>query len=311
VTPPRWQATEDRARAAFLGVAIGDALGATTEFMTPNEIKAAYGVHRKIVGGGWLYLKPGRVTDDTEMSICIARGILETGTWDLSAIADRFADWMRNRPVDIGTTCARGIRAYIQTGSLTVPYSPWSAGNGAVMRMAPVALFTLGNRRRLEALSLEQAHLTHNHPLSDAACITVGKMVQEAILGAHLHRLKALALSLVSRHPIFRFSPYPGRSSAYVVDTLQTVFHHLFSSATFEDCLIGIVNQGGDADTTGAIAGMIAGPLYGADTIPRQWLKRLNPAVRSEVEDLASRLVRRSPTAHSMKTELRLYPGTE
>jgi ADP-ribosyl-[dinitrogen reductase] hydrolase len=96
-----------------------------------------------------------------------------------------------------------------------------------------------------------------------------------------------------------------------VVDTLQTVFHHLFSSATFEDCLIGIVNQGGDADTTGAIAGMIAGPLYGADTIPRQWLKRLNPAVRSEVEDLASRLVRRSPTAHSMKTELRLYPGTE
>ncbi len=306
MSPPRWQTMEDRARAAFLGVAIGDALGATTEFMTPNEIKAKYGVHRKMVGGGWLYLKPGRVTDDTEMSICIARGILDAGTWDLTAIADRFADWMRNRPADIGATCARGIRAYIQTGSMEVPYNPWSAGNGAVMRMAPVALFTLGNPRRLEALSLEQAHLTHNHPLSDAACVAVGEMVQEAILGATPDRLKAVAQSLISRHPTFRFTPYPGNSSAYVVDTLQTVFHHLFSSATFEECLIGVVNQGGDADTTGAIAGMIAGPLYGADTIPRRWLKRLNPIVRGEVEDLARRLVRCSPMAAAMGST----PGT-
>ena len=68
--PPVSMATiMDRARAAFLGVALGDALGATTEFMTPREIRAKYGVHRKIVGGGWLHLKPGRVTDDTEMSL--------------------------------------------------------------------------------------------------------------------------------------------------------------------------------------------------------------------------------------------------
>jgi ADP-ribosyl-[dinitrogen reductase] hydrolase len=72
-----------RARAAFLGLAVGDALGATTEFMTPGEIRAKYGVHRKIRGGGWLHLKAGQVTDDTEMSLCIARALTAAGagTW--------------------------------------------------------------------------------------------------------------------------------------------------------------------------------------------------------------------------------------
>lgn len=281
----------DRARAALLGLAIGDALGATTEFMTPHEIRSRYGVHRKIVGGGWLYLKPGRVTDDTEMSIRLARAVLTAGRWDLRAIAEQFADWMRSRPVDIGTTCARGIRAYIQKGTLEVPYNDWDAGNGAVMRMAPVALFTLGDARRLDECALAQARLTHHHPLSDAACSAVGRMIHAAVLGEPVAELRALADALVERHAPFRYRPYPGNSSAYVVDTVQTVFHYLFSTSTFEDCLVGVVNQGGDADTTGAIAGMIAGPLYGLGAFPRRWVKRLDPAVRAEVEDLAVRLV--------------------
>ncbi|NIN37143.1 MAG: ADP-ribosyl-[dinitrogen reductase] hydrolase, partial [Gammaproteobacteria bacterium] len=77
----------NRARAAYLGLAIGDALGATTEFMTPGEIRAKYKVHHKIIGGGWLYLKPGQVTDDTEMSLALGKAVLMAGRWDLKGIA--------------------------------------------------------------------------------------------------------------------------------------------------------------------------------------------------------------------------------
>jgi ADP-ribosyl-[dinitrogen reductase] hydrolase len=290
-----WPQIEERAKSAFLGVAVGDALGATTEFMTPLEIQTKYGVHKKIVGGGWLRLKAGQVTDDTEMSLCIAKAIRDAQRWDLVAIADHFAGWMRSRPVDIGATCARGIRGYLHKGSLEVPQNEWDAGNGGVMRMAPVAIVTLGDQDRLEAWSIQQAHLTHNHPLSDAACIAVGKMVQKAMLGAPRNELRLVADDLVARYATFRFNPYLGNSTAYVVDTLQTVFHYLFSTESFEDCLIGVVNQGGDADTNGAVAGMIAGALYGHQNFPRSWLRKLDPTIRQETADLAGQLVRFSP----------------
>ena len=284
-----------RARAAFLGLALGDALGATTEFMTPGEIRAKFKVHRKIVGGGWLHLKPGAVTDDTEMSLAIARALTLAGCWDLAGVADGFVTWMRSKPIDIGATCRKGIRNYMLDGVLQAPYNEWDAGNGGVMRMAPVALFTLGDEALLARCAVEQARITHHHPLSDAACVTVGRMVQQALLGADRFHLHALTRELVAAHPNFRFNHYQGHAGAYVVETLQTVFHYLFSTADFAECLIGVVNQGGDADTTGAIAGMIAGAFYGLDSLPQKWLKRLDPAVRAEVDELAVRLLRLSP----------------
>ena len=287
----------DRAKAVYLGLAIGDALGATTEFMTPAEIKAKYKVHKKIIGGGWLYLKPGQVTDDTEMSLALGKALLTTACWDIKGIADNLLAWMRNKPVDIGATCRRGIRDYMLKGQLEVPYNEWDAGNGAVMRMAPVALFTLGEAGLLEEYAIAQAHLTHNHILSDAACLAVGKLVHEAILGADRFRLHEITRELVAEYRTFRFNNYQGNASAYVVDTMQTVFHYLFSTASFEECLVGVVNQGGDADTTGAIAGMIAGAFYGLDAIPARWLKMLKKEVRAEVEDQALRLTRLSPWA--------------
>lgn len=292
-----WPEIEARASAAFLGVAIGDALGATTEFMTPNEIRFKFGTLKKIVGGGWLHLKAGRVTDDTEMSLCMARAIRDSGGWDLTAIARNFVAWMKSRPVDIGATCARGIREFMHKGTLDVPPNEWDAGNGGVMRMVPVALGTLGDDRLLETWAVQQAHLTHNHPLSDAACIAVGRMVQQAMTGASREALQTMADDLVARFPKFRYRPYQGNSSAYVVDTLQTVLHYFFSTTSFEECLIGVVNQGGDADTTGAIAGMIAGAFYGTHSLPRRWLRRLDPAVREEAIDLADHLVGHSPLA--------------
>ena len=148
----------ERARAAYLGLAIGDALGATTEFMTPTEIRAKHKVHDRIIGGGWLYLKPGQVTDDTEMSLALGKALLASGRWDLQGIAEQFLGWMKSKPVDIGATCRRGIRDYMLKGQLSVPYNEWDAGNGAAMRMAPVALYTLGDDRMLQECAVQQAH---------------------------------------------------------------------------------------------------------------------------------------------------------
>jgi ADP-ribosyl-[dinitrogen reductase] hydrolase len=111
--------------------------------------------------------------------------------------------------------------------------------------------------------------------------------------------LKSIAEDLVVRHPKFRYRPYQGNSSAYVVDTMQTVLHFLFNTSSFEECLIGVVNQGGDADTTGAIAGMIAGAFYGMSSLPRRWLRRLDREVRAEVIELANQLVNTAPLASS------------
>ncbi len=295
IETPDWNEVVDKAKASFMGVALGDALGATTEFMTSREIKVQFGVHNQIIGKGWLYLKPGQVTDDTEMSIWMGRAIQDSGGWDLSAIAEGFADWMKSRPVDIGSTCSRGIKNYIVHHRLEVPPSQWDAGNGALMRMVPVALYSLGDEEILGRYAVEQAHITHNNPLSDAACIFFGRLVHRAIMGDTLNQLQTLADDFVITHPKFRYHPYPKNSSAYVVDTVQTVFHFLFSTASFEECLVSTVNQGGDADTTGALAGMIAGALYGIQEIPKRWLKRLDPKVSSEVPMLAEYLVNHSP----------------
>ncbi len=293
----------ERARGSFLGLAVGDALGATTEFMTPAEIKAEFGIHRRITGGGWLGLKPGQVTDDTEMALCIGRAVDVARGWDIEEIANHFVGWMRGKPVDIGATVRRGIRDYMLNGTLARPLNDWDAGNGAAMRMAPVALTTLGSEELLTRCALEQAHITHNHPLSDAACIYIGRMVHQALLGADRFALHALTRQLCREFPNFRFNNYRGRASGYIVETMQTVFHFLFSTATFEECLLGVVNQGGDADTTGAIAGTIAGAFYGPQAIPPRWIKRLDRRTREEIELLTERILRLSPLATSRKGE--------
>ena len=100
---------QPRAVAAYLGLAIGDALGATVEFMTPREIRALFGTHDEICGGGWLRLKPGQVTDDTTMSLALGQSILSAGGIDALNVAQAFDAWMRAKPVDIGNTVRRGI----------------------------------------------------------------------------------------------------------------------------------------------------------------------------------------------------------
>lgn len=289
----------DRARAAFIGMAIGDALGATVEFMTASEIASKYGTFRDIIGGGWLRLKPGQVTDDTEMALCIARAIVKNQGWSLAAVADNFASWLKSRPVDCGDTCRKGIRAYMVHGQLESPPNEWDAGNGAAMRLLPAVLFSIPDGELLKKYVLEQAHITHNNPVSDAACLCLGQLLHLALCGAEKSRLLRHVDGLVNRFPTFNYVPYRGRATGYVVDTMQTVFHWFFRGRSFEECLVGTVNQGGDADTTGAICGMLAGAYYGIEAIPKRWIKKMDIKVITEIEGMVERLIAESPVGRN------------
>ncbi len=276
----------DRALGAYLGFAIGDALGATVEFMLPREIAYKYGVHRDIVGGGWLKLAPGQVTDDTTMCLALG-GALLTGCADVLAshtqgdetlvrtIGDAYVKWFKSKPVDCGNTCRRGIMRYMHEGTLQGPLNPGDGGNGALMRNLPTVLATLGDDAAFERVSLAQGRLTHHHPLSDAATLGLGRLLGMLLVGASPIEAQKWVGQWVLKVPEFRFNPYRGYATAYVVDTVQTVLHYLTRHEDFETALIATVNQGDDADTTGALVGMLAGAQCGASKLPERWLHRL------------------------------------
>lgn len=293
VTPDR-SPVQDRAVAAYLGLAIGDALGATVEFMTPNEIRGQYGIHQTILGGGWLRLKPGQVTDDTTMSLALGDAILGCGRVDALAAANAFDDWMRAKPVDIGNTVRRNLITFRKTGHPEAPASEHDAGNGAVMRVLPVALACYGQPETQTRMAQRaQAHVTHHNTLSDVAGETLALMVQDFLRGEEAETVETQrAGTLVAEHPAFAYDrkrcDNPG---GYVVDTLQAVFQGFFATESFEDCLIDVVNRGGDADTTGAIAGMLAGARYGLDAIPQRWLNALDGYTRMRCERQAEALL--------------------
>lgn len=292
---PSPSALYDRALGAYLGLACGDALGSTVEFLTAREIKAQFGVHKDLTGGGWLRLKPGQVTDDTEMSLYLGQAIIESKGWNLTAAGDAFVAWLKTRPVDVGATCRRGIRRYMLQGVIHGPESDTDGGNGAAMRNLPVALFTFGNDDLLVRHSLEQAHITHHHALSDAGTLALGRMVHMLLRGGGVKGCRPIANQLLAEHRQFKFDPYPGRASGYIVDTMQTVLHHFFYTDSFESCVVETVNRGEDADTTGALAGMLAGALYGSKAIPKRWLDRLDPKVAKQIEQQVSGLLQLAP----------------
>lgn len=291
--------TLDRALGAYLGLALGDALGATVEFMTPREIRHRFaaqgGVHRHIVGGGWLKLAPGQVTDDTTMSLALGEALLRgerTGRpFDTRLIAEAFLAWWRGKPVDCGNTCRRGILRFLQQGSVSGEPNDGDAGNGALMRNLPVALATLGDDAAFERVSIAQAHVTHHHPLSDAAVLGIGHLLREVLAGADAAAQARRIEAFVGAHPAFAFRPYPGRASGYVVDTVQTVLHCFASHTEFEAAVTAAVNLGDDADTTGALVGMLAGARCGAQALPGRWLGRVSRTVAQDITDQASALV--------------------
>ena len=297
--PPDVTGLLDRCLGAYLGLALGDALGATVEFMTPREIRQQFarqgGLHRHIVGGGWLKLRPGQVTDDTTMSLALGEALLlghRSGRpWDTTLVADGFVAWWRGRPVDCGNTCRRGIQRYLRDGSLAGPEQDGDGGNGALMRLLPAAIATLGDDALFERVALAQARVTHHHRLSDAAVLGIGRLLRALLRGADAAGLQAGIDAWVAEWPAFRHRPYPGRASGYVVDTVQTVLHALTTQPDFEHAVLCAVNQGDDADTTGALTGMLAGAQGGAAALPPHWLRRLERDTRRAITDQASALL--------------------
>lgn len=294
-SPPPWELPHlAKGTAAYLGLAIGDALGATVEFLTPGEIRHQHGSHREISGGGWLRLKAGQVTDDTTMSLALGESILAKGCVDATAAAEAFDAWMRGKPVDIGNTVRRNLIQFRKTGNPEAPASEHDAGNGAAMRVLPVALACYGRPPETAVFaSRAQAHVTHHNALSDAACETLVFMVTDFLAGRDADAVqRERATELVRRHPVFAYDrKRRDNPSGYVVETIQAVFQAFFANASFEDCLVDVVNRGGDADTTGAIAGMLAGARYGLDAIPRRWLRALDPATHQACERQAAALL--------------------
>ena len=286
--------SEKKAVAAYLGVAVGDALGATVEFMSPEQIKSQFGVHQSIVGGGWLHLQPGQVTDDTTMSLALGVSILSKGFVDATAVAKSFSDWFVTNPVDIEKTVKRGIVHYRYSGTPFVAESVSDAGNGACMRTLPVALATYGLQDDIivRMASRDQAHVTHNNSLSDAATECVIKIIHAGLDGCDKSNIKHGPVEkLLVRYPEFNyFETRRENPTGYIVETIQAVLQAFFTTDTFEECLINVVNRGGDADTSGAIAGMIAGSYYGLESIPNRWLSCLNETVVQACEYQAKAL---------------------
>lgn len=283
-----------KATGAYLGLAIGDALGASVEFMTPREIQTTYGVHDRIRGGGWLKLKPGQVTDDTTMSLALGQAILSHRALDAKIAAESFHLWMKSKPVDIGSTVRHGISRYRISGQTEAPENEFGAGNGACMRTLPVALACFGlDSESVVRLSRAQAHVTHHNMLSDAATECVIDMIHDSLRGANLEQLRARrAQILTDNHVKFRFDRKRLENpSGYIVDTMKAVFQALFTHHNFHDSLVDVVNRGGDADTTGAIVGMIAGAVYGAESIPKFWIRAMDHSVVQECIAQASDLL--------------------
>jgi ADP-ribosyl-[dinitrogen reductase] hydrolase len=292
---PAAKALAERAEAAYLGLALGDALGATVEFMTPREIRDRYGVHKEIRGGGWLRLRPGSVTDDTTMSLSLGEAIIrDGGRVEPLSCAKAFDAWMRAKPVDIGNTVRRNLITFRRSGEPVAPPSEHDAGNGAAMRVLPVALATLGQDEPIVRAAVRaQSHVTHNNPDSDAAAEFIVLAVQEGVRGGKLRGVYRRGIEpFVARHPVFNHRTRRRENpSGWVIETMQAVLQSLLATDSFESCLIDVVNRGGDADTTGAIAGMLAGAIYGRDALPARWLKALDPAAREACATQARKLV--------------------
>jgi ADP-ribosyl-[dinitrogen reductase] hydrolase len=148
----------------------------------------------------------------------------------------------------------------------------------------------------IQRLSRIHAHITHNNPLSDAGTESIIHMIQCALQGGTLADIEKLACSLAESYPPFHYSCRRRENpSGFIVETLQAVFQSLFNFPGFEKSMIDVVNRGGDADTTGAILGMVAGALYGLSGIPIQWQNGLEEGVYKECLHQAETLLELSP----------------
>jgi ADP-ribosylglycohydrolase len=297
-----------RFRGCLLGLASGDALGTTLEFKAPGSFEPIEG----LVGGGPFGLRPGEWTDDTSMALCLAESLIEKPGFDPDDQMARYVRWWREGHLsstghcfDIGTTVTGALRRF---GETCEPFSgsedPNTAGNGSLMRLAPVPMLFAGDAQSAIEHAALSSRTTHGAQTAVDACRYFAGVLWGALAGQERDTILSPLYHPVlgrwddgSLHPevsevaggsFARNEPPDIVGNGYVVRSLEAALWAFHRSSSFEDGALMAVNLGNDADTTGAIYGQIAGAYYGESGIPGPWLSVL--AQRDLIESFADRL---------------------
>ena len=299
LAPQESEKLRDRFRGTLAGLAVGDALGAPLEFQ-PARDPAHY--HTEMTGGGWLKLKPGEYTDDTQMTLATVESLLERKVFDPDDIARRFAAWFESSPADVGnhtrqvlTDIRKGI-GWEQASRSAQEADPDSASNGSLMRCAPLALFFYRTPEHLPILSPVLSQITHFHPDCQSACVILNVTIALLLQGQTKENALANAAitcpdasqNLLERIENAHNSRVETSPSGWVLDTLEVALWSLLHTASYEEAIVLGVNRGDDADTVGAVIGGLAGALYGFADIPERWLEPLQD--RERLIECADRL---------------------
>jgi ADP-ribosyl-[dinitrogen reductase] hydrolase len=290
----------DRFRGCLLGLACGDAVGTTVEFKPRDTFPPV----TDMVGGGPFRLQAGEWTDDTSMALCLAASLVECGGFDPRDQMARYCRWRdegylssNGRCFDIGTTVAEALRRYRATGD---PFSgstdPYTAGNGSLMRLAPIPMAYVNDLEQVAYLSGESSRTTHGAQEAVDACRLFGVMLALALRGQPKAAILdggsglelAPAIRAIADGSYARKTHQEIKSSGYVVHSLEAALWCFYHTTSYRDAILEAVNLGDDADTTAVICGQIAGAYYGAMSIPISWLTKL--ALRETIERLADQL---------------------
>jgi ADP-ribosyl-[dinitrogen reductase] hydrolase len=288
----------DRARGALLGLAAGDALGAALEWLSPEQIAIRYGgpLRDLVASGMW---EMGEWTDDTAMMLALAQSLSERGGYDEDDLFARYAVWIRSGPKDVGATVCGALeraRSADEARRLAEAYHERSggksAGNGSLMRTAPIGLRYRRDRSELERISRADSSMTHHDPLAADACVFFNQTLAALVEGRKLPKPEsavaetALAATGASEDELLE--PVQ-RQMGFVLTALRVGYAAAFGRANFEEAVVFAANLGGDADTNAAVAGALAGARFGADAIPQRWLEPLRE--REVISGDATRLV--------------------
>jgi ADP-ribosylglycohydrolase len=292
----------DRARGSLLGLAVGDAVGTALEFRARGTFEPI----SDMVGGGPFELEPGQWTDDTSMALCLATSLCECRGFDAGDQMERYCRWQdagelssTGHCFDIGFTVADALDRFRETGEFAAGSSdPRSAGNGSLMRLAPVPIFYFPDLAQSEVNAAASSRTTHGAPECVDACRLFARMLHRALEG----QPKGLILFAdaegfegeakirdLARGAYREKSDAQIRGSGYVVDSLEAALSCFWRTDSFRDAVLAAANLGDDADTTAAVCGQIAGAYYGLGEIPPAWLQRL--AMRELIQQLADRLL--------------------
>jgi len=296
----------DRARGGLLGLACGDALGRPIEFKSASAISAEHGRLTEMIGHGTWNQPAGTITDDTAQALCIARSLVEQQGFDPEDVAERFVEWYDSGPFDIGMMTTKALRelkhgtAWDKAGREVWERSPegQNAGNGSVMRCAPLSIPYANDWEQLVTVSWQSSQITHADPRCEYGCAILNLTIAGLLTDAETPLQDALdyvdenapdelmaALAPIAQ----RDSPDTLETSGYVVHSLQTALHDGLNATSAEEAIVTAVNRGGDTDTIGAIAGAVAGARFGESELPSRWLSAIDET--EEIESLANQLV--------------------